>query len=551
LLSTLGAAVARLRAIGGALACLAPGALAACAFLSACSAEAHSRRADRAAQRLLEERDRAVLDTREAETRQPERRAPEPPKEASPTEGEDAPEGIAEDAVEPAARVLDLRAALAVAYTSNRQMLARREGLELEALSLLNTRHAFAPQLALALAYVFDDGPTGTPDVNSGSARFSLSQVLATGARLALEAASSGAASEGDSGDYDSLVSLSLAQPLLRGAGHAISHEPLVQAERSLVYTLREFELFREGFSIEVARQFYGLVNRKQAIGNQQRNLDNNEFGRRQAEALFAVGRANELDVLRARRSELTARNALLEAREGLELALDTFRIFLGLPEDQPIDVRPDPPTFTPVDYDLRSALEVAEVNRLDLRNRVEQLEDVERGVRLSANALLPDLDLVLGASYATTEGDTFGGSELERSDASLALTLGVPLDRVRERNAYRSAQLGLARARRDLEEFRDQLRVSIQSSFRELERRLQSLEIQRQLIADQTKNLRIAELQFERGKIENRDVVEASQSLLDAENALIDEQVNYEIARLELLSALGILFIDETGMWK
>src|SRR5262249_60420540 len=111
-----------------------------------------------------------------------------------------------------------------------------------------------------------------------------------------------------------------------------------------LVYALREYELFREDFSIDVARRFYDLVNRKQSIDNQERNLENNEFGRRQAEALFAVGRANELDVLRARRSELTARNTLLEAREDLHLALDTFRIFLGLPDDQPIDAVADAP---------------------------------------------------------------------------------------------------------------------------------------------------------------------------------------------------------------
>ncbi|MEQ1893183.1 MAG: TolC family protein, partial [Planctomycetota bacterium] len=142
-------------------------------------------------------------------------------------------------------------------------------------------------------------------------------------------------------------------------------------------------------------------------------------------------------------------------------------------------------------------------------------------------------------------------GSDLGRTDTSVALTLSVPLDRVRERNSYRTAQLGLARARRDLEEFEDQLRVSIQGSFRELDRREQSLEIQRQIIVDQTKNLRIAELRFERGEIPNRDVVEANQALLEAQNALIDEQVAYEIARLQLLRDLGILFIDETGMWK
>ena len=505
---------------------------------TACTAENHARRAEREARAILDEGSRATLARREETALQP--RAAEP-----------APEAPARTEAAPAERrVLDLAATLAGAYDGNRAMLAQREGLEIQALALRGARHEFAPQLGLSLGYLFGERP-GAADSNGGTATLDASQILSTGARLSLSASSATTALEGEAPAHDSLLAASLVQPLLRGGGHAVTHEPLIQAERNLVYALRDFELFREDFTIDVARRYYDLVNRRQSIENQRRNMDSNEFARRQAEALFAVGRANELDVLRARRSELVAKNALLEAKEGLELALDGFRIFLGLPSDQPIDVEADAPPFTPVDYDLASALEVARANRLDLLNRLEQLEDVERGVALARNGLLPDLSLSVGASYATDERADLFGSDLGRSDTSVALTLALPLDRVRERNSYRTAQLGLARARRDLEEFEDQLRVSIQGSFRELERRVQSLEIQRQIIVDQTKNLRIAELRFERGEIPNRDVVEANQALLEAQNALIDEQVAYEIARLQLLRDLGILFIDETGMWK
>ena len=516
--------------------------------VSGCSSSDYSRRAQRGARNVLEVRSDEVLGSREATARHPEPRTPPPeeePSEQAPPPPEPQPE-----------LVLDLREALAIAYLSNRQMIDRRDLLEGQALSLLSVRHGFAPQVALALRYAFDhfaDDVIDAVDTNAAGADLLLTQILPTGATLSVNAGTTGAAEAGDpgSGVYGSSASLRLSQPLLRGGGYDVTHEPLIQAERNLVYDIREYERFREDFSIDVARRFYGLVNQKQSIDNQRQNLDNNEFGRRQAEALFAVGRANELDVLRARRRELTARKDMLEAEEGLLGALDGFRIFLGLPEDQPIDVEPDPPSFVAVDYDERSATEVALENRLDLRNRREQLEDAERSLRLAGNALLPDLDLELSAAYAGAQTDVLGGAELEYTGSSVAVTLGVPIDRVRERNAYRAAELLLARNKRSLEEFEDQLQVEIRSSFRELERRLQSLEIQRQLIEDQTKNVRIAELRFERGELPNRDVVEANQSLLDAQNALIDEQVNYEIARLELLRDLGILFVGEDGMWK
>ena len=505
---------------------------------AACQADDHARRARHDARAILGEGTRATLDRREETAQQP--RAAAPASEVPPA-GQETPSER---------RVLDLRATLAGAFDGNRAMLARREELEIQALALRGARHEFAPQLGLSLGYLFGER-AGAPDSHGGSAALSATQILPTGARLSLAAASASVATEGDSPAHDSLLSASLVQPLLRGGGRAVTHEPLLQAERNLVYALRDFELFREDFTIDAARRYYDLVNQKQSIENQRRNMESNEFARRQAEALFAVGRANELDVLRARRSELVAKNALLEAEEGLELALDGFRIFLGLPPEQALDVEADAPPFTPVDYDLASALAVARENRLDLINRREQLEDVERGVALARNSLLPDLSLTLNTSYATAERADLFGSDLGRTDTSVALTLALPLDRVRERNSYRTAQLGLARARRDLEEFEDQLAVSIQGSFRELERRGQSLDIQRQIIVDQTKNLRIAELRFERGEIPNRDVVEANQALLEAQNALIDEQVAYEIARLQLLRDLGILFIDETGMCK
>ncbi len=519
----------------------------------ACSASGYARAADRAAARLLDPRSQAVLGDREETTRLP---AELPPPDQGPSTPAAEPEPSPQEGAEapalqpPAPEVLDLRAALAIAVQTNRSVLAQREALFQQALSLSSTHRDFGPQVALTLSYLFDE-TRGAPDQQSGAANFSLEQILPSGARLSLDAATSGASLEDGDETYDSLVAIRLAQPLLRGGGHAVAYEPLIQAERSLVYAIRDFELFREDFSIDVARRFYDLVNQKQSIQNQRQNMDSNEFARRQAEAFFAVGRANELDVLRARRSELTARNDLLEAEEGYELALDRFKIFLGLATTAAIDVQGEPPPFVSVHYDVVSAVDVALANRLDLINRREQLEDVERGVRLARNSLLPDLDLTLGTSYGTESSAHFGGDDLERTNASLALSLGVPLDRVRERNAYRSNQIELAQARRSLQEFQDDLVVTIRSSFRELERRLQSLDIQQQLIVDQTKNLRIAELRFERGEIPNRDVVEANQSLLDAQNALIDEQVNYEIARLQLLRDLGILFIDDTGMWK
>lgn len=45
--------------------------------------------------------------------------------------------------------------------------------------------------------------------------------------------------------------------------------------------------------------------------------------------------------------------------------------------------------------------------------------------------------------------------------------------------------------------------------------------------------------------------MTETQQGLLSATNELIQLQVDYVIARLVLLKDLGLLFIDDEGMWQ
>ena len=160
-------------------------------------------------------------------------------------------------------------------------------------------------------------------------------------------------------------------------------------------------------------------------------------------------------------------------------------------------------------------------------------------------------MTLAAGYNVNADADPSFANQGLDRDSYSAGLNLSLPVDRTIDRNAWKSARISYQQALRSFSLFKDGLVVTVQSTFRQLERRKQSVEIQKELIVDQEKNLRIAQLLFEQGDNSNRDVVDAQQSLLDAKNSLIREQVSYEIARLGLLRDLGILFLDEHGVWK
>jgi len=161
----------------------------------------------------------------------------------------------------------------------------------------------------------------------------------------------------------------------LRGAGHEVAWEGLVQAERSVVYAIRDYELYREGFSIDVASRFYDLVQQKQSLENQRRTLESQVLRAQAGRGALQRRRSPELEVLRAKRSELTSQNSLIEAEEGLKLSLDRFRIFLGLPDGEASTCTTRSRPSVEVNYEVESAVGVALANRLDWVNRQEQLE--------------------------------------------------------------------------------------------------------------------------------------------------------------------------------
>jgi outer membrane protein TolC len=521
--------------------------LLALAIGAACATGDSGELADRAAWAVLEPAQKRFETERAAQVLRPSE-LPEPPP------AEQAAVLTAPAQAEPA--LLDLPAALARAFEGNREFRSERESLFLTAMSVVGARHSFAPIWSASLNAALSDASAdkGQPTLTASGG---VNQDLPWGGSLGLTGTTSHSAVEtsvfGSTSVeelFDSSLSLQYTQPLLRGAGTTVARESLTQAERTLVYEIRAFELFREDFAIQVAGQYYSLVQQKQAVGNQKRNLEGLEYARRQAEALHAVGRKSELDVLRARRSELSSRNDLIEAEESLTQDLEEFRIFLGLPEGARVDVGEESPPFVPVRWDVDSATRVALANRLDWRTRQEQLEDADRAVRIARNALMPQLDLTLSYGLDSQGDASFLGQALDEESWSAGLNLELPVDQVIQRNSLRSAEIARDRERRSTEQFRQNLMLEVRSAFRELERRRQSLEIQRQLIDDQERNVRVAQLQFERGDLPNRDVVEAQQSLLEAQNSLVGEQVAYELARLGLLRDLGTLFIDDRGMF-
>jgi len=531
-------------------------ALLAVAVLSGGCASWYVADADREVHAVLASYEQRTLGDRSEWVQQPAQLA-EPAAQATSAPTDTSPaEATESGAREPL--VLDLPSSLRLAFSSSRDYLDQKESLYLAGLRFTLTRYNFGPILNSTISYLWSDAENASGS-DSLAAGLGMSQILPTGGNLSVSGTVSGARSDDpdlfDPPDpaeyaYDSTVQLNLRQPLLRGFGYEVSHEALTQGERNLIYSLRDFELFRQDFCIRITGTYYGLVGQKMRLANDERNYQDAVDDREKAQALRELDRNTDDDVFLARRREIEAEDALLVARTDYELALDDFKILLGLATSAQIEIPDEEPEFKPVRIDARSAVEVALHNRLDLHTLRDRLEDTERQVRLASNGLLPDLDLSVDWSFDNEAAKPYDPTP-ERWSASVGATMEVPLDRKAERNAYRSSLISLRQTRRALELRLDEVERDILDQLRQLSQIEKRIQLQRDQIKREQRAVAIMALRLESGDVETRDLLDARQGLISARNALIDRNAEHFVARLRLRRNLGVLFVDEEGMWR
>jgi outer membrane protein TolC len=89
-----------------------------------------------------------------------------------------------------------------------------------------------------------------------------------------------------------------------------------------------------------------------------------------------------------------------------------------------------------------------------------------------------------------------------------------------------------------------------VQSQLVQLRQAELAMEFQRRAIRDAEKAARLAEFDYLRGKSANRDVIEAQDQLVQAQNGYDTALVQARISQLRLLNYVGKLTIDPQGEW-
>jgi outer membrane protein TolC len=457
------------------------------------------------------------------------------------------------------ATLLSLSDTLAIAMANSRSYQSRKESLFIQALSLTQTQKDFnwdtsASSFSASSSSTSDGTTTETFGDNGVDAdlKLAVERTLASGARVSLNYTESifNYFTNPDSSSESSILSFNIVQPLLNGFGPLVSMEPLRQAERDMVYTVRNFKRYQQDFVIDITSQYYSTLRSRDQLNNARKNYENALGSREQTEAYAKAGRIADFEAAQALQSELNAADNWAIALANYQSALDDFRFTLALPID--LNIEPDPGELDALaerglvglDITLDEAVDSASSNRLDLITRRQQVEDQERNLEITQRDFLPNLDVEYNISK------DFAGSSTNGTQQTLDVGLDVPFDWTEKRNAFRFAQISLEREKRDLEADEGNVLREVRDLWRKLERN-------RSVYKNRLLSVRLAERRMEntnlllkQGKALTRDVLDAQDDLLSSRNEATIALIDYTINRLSFWNAIERFEIDSKGMW-
>ena len=473
------------------------------------------------------------------------------------------------------ANIISLNAALDLAFQHSKDYQTQKERLYLEALALTLDRYRYTPTFSATGGgdyrwdksdpFVIDmQAMTGATPIDSSESvvvrsNLGARYLLHSGGAIALNLTNNftrfltGDVSEFSTG---ALIG-SFTQPLLRDFGSDIETEALLQAERDLLYQLRDFTRFRKEFAVQVASQYYVVLLARETANNNYAGLLANNLSLEREQAFQAEGLTTLLEVGRLEQSALQADLRWARAITSYKRGLDNFKILIGLNaednivlDDNEMVLISETGMDSP-DVDLEQAIAMAVQTRLDLYTQLDRVQDAARRIELAADELDIALDLNFLVSVPGAVDGSFGELEFENAVYSVGLDFDLPLDNKAQRNNYRRALIDYDLATRGYVLALDAVKIDVLSAWREMNEARKRYEISLRAVQINERRVEEAELRAELGLGDIQDTVDSQNDLTSSRTELTSSIVSHNIAKLEFWRDVGLLYVDDNGQWE
>ena len=423
---------------------------------------------------------------------------------------------------------LSLTEAVVLAMRQNRDVANAYRDRVVQKFALAVAEDTFTPIGRLTGAAAKSDN--GGADSESISLTPTINWKVPTGAELTLSWAES-VSRDATGESASSTRSVSVTQPLLRGAGTTVATAPVVLARNDEKINVESLRTTLAGTVGSVVQAYRSLLQARAALEIDRRSLE-------RSRKLVEINRVL-IDSGRMARQELVQAEADVAAREvslaSAENALDNARLtLLGLLAlDKYTAVDPVEPLTVPevaLEYERLRALALE--RRPDYRRALLNLENLRLSKRLAEDGRRPRLDLT--GAYA--ESDAAVGDE----NWSVGLNLELPFfDKSQDLSPLR-ARIALENAENSLVDLRERVEREVLNGVRDVNIRRRQVDLARRSLELSEKKLEIERAKLQAGRSSNFQVVQFENDLVNAQNGELSAVISYLNALTSLDQTLG-----------
>lgn len=291
----------------------------------------------------------------------------------------------------------------------------------------------------------------------------------------------------------------------------------------------------------EIVSGYYEIAGQQKAAQVLENTVEISRERIRIAETKRDLGSGSEYELLLARADFNTDRAALIRSNTSLNQLKVLLTSILG--EDRSVDFYVQPEIILADRLDLDELIDDAlsqnqELNIARLNEKVARAE-----IREIRGEWMPQVDVSGGYGYSRTEASV-GFSEFSETDGfQYGITARINLfDGFNKKRRTENAQITLKNEELRRQDLQLQLTSQISQIYAQYSDALSLIELEEENLEINKETVDIALERFELGTISSIELREAQQSLLNAENRLIEAQIVAKTAETELLRLSGRL---------
>jgi outer membrane protein len=332
--------------------------------------------------------------------------------------------------------------------------------------------------------------------------------------------------------DYYTNLSLRLNQPLFT---FNTQRANMMRAEINLLKSERNYTRAEKEIIYDVTASFYRLYQSKKNVEIVNEKVSQVEVSYNTAMNKFKAGLIAEVEALQLEVDLASSKNELLSAERSYKEARDDFKLLIGLPLEDEIDVAAQI-EYKPYKINTELAVESALKNRTELKNSEA---DIELS-RISVDEVdsRGNISALLTANYGVNRNNERFRDLFHEfaQDRSVALTLRVPvLDWGQNSRAVESAEANLNLNILSYENQKLQIRKEIIAIVNKIESAKARVEVLSKTVELAQKSYDITLSRFQSGTITSFDLSQMQLRLTDAKINSLNALIDYNLAIADL----------------